>query len=325
VEDFNRFIRTLQLLPLDPSRLPEYKRALALKRVIDGEETRLVAHDLRISPAWLSRTLEQLRDVGLRALLPDFTDPFTDPAAAEPHRLGIAQMLLGTLTEHHFEQQAAQITGGGRLHIEDLVRMRSDTDYRLKNGSGNPLCRMNIKLQGSTFRQASDLVGIDPDDCFALATYKIYGALRRQEEEALPYIFLVLKVPGLAAASVAPSIPHDFVWLAGVLAGRRLVEDAIAKKLGGPEYEEQFHMVWERITQGEFRILSARRAFKLLTDRLFDRVFALRVRGFTRSYGRAEIDMHFSMSQELTPLPVFLQMLTQTLYALNVRLDRGEI
>ena len=44
-------------------------------------------------------------------------------------------------------------------------------------------------------------------------------------------------------------------------------------------------------------MLSARRADKLLRELLFDRVFALRMRGFARVFGRAEIDMHFSLSK----------------------------
>jgi hypothetical protein len=35
---------------------------------------------------------------------------------------------------------------------------------------------------------------LEPHDCFALATYKIRNALRRQTEEALPYVFVVESV-----------------------------------------------------------------------------------------------------------------------------------
>lgn len=81
-----------------------------------------------------------------------------------------------------------------------------------------------------------------------------------------------------------------------------------------------------RIEESEFRILSARRAFNLMRDKLFDRVFALKVRAFNRNYRNAEIDMHFSLSTELTALAVFLESLaTQSVHVLNVRLDRGEI
>ena len=54
--------------------------------------------------------------------------------------------------------------------------------------------RLNIKFHGSTFRNAPELVGLDPQDTFALATYKFYGALEKQVAEHLPYIFVVIGV-----------------------------------------------------------------------------------------------------------------------------------
>lgn len=44
----------------------------------------------------------------------------------------------------------------------------------------------------------------------------------------------------------------------------------------------------------------------MLRDQLFDRVYAVRVRAFARNYRNAELDMHFSLAQDLTPLKVFL-------------------
>ena len=64
----------------------------------------------------------------------------------------------------------------------------------------------------------------------------------------------------------------------------------------------------------------------LLRDLLFDRVFAVRVPRFNQNYRNAEIDMHFSISQELTPVATFLEILDRdSLQVLAVRLDRGEI
>jgi len=191
---------------------------------------------------------------------------------------------------------------------------------------GNPVCRMNIKFHGTMFRRAQELVGLDPDDCFALATYKIFNALRRQEQEAVPYVFLVLSVRDLTAQSVADRVPEDFAWLLAVLKGRRVVEEAIARELSKASYLRQFEGILARMGEGEFRLISARRAFNLVRDKLFERVFALRVRRFNQSYRNAEIDMHLSISRELTPLRTFLEILSRdSLHVLNVRLDRGEI
>lgn len=325
MEDFKKFLRTLQQVQLAPASFPEYHRALAINRILTGEAPEIVSREMGISKSWLSKKTESVQRRGLSGLIPNLQESL-DQEILSTRRLGIAQMLLGTLAERRFEFLSQEITGGRHLYIEDHVRTRTDTDYLLKNGNGNPVCRMNIKFHGSLFRQARDLVGLESEDCFALATYKIFGALRRQEEEALPYVFLVLSIRDLTAASVAAYVPEDLVWLLSVLNGKRVVEDAIARELGHPKYQDQFQGILLRMTEGEFRLISARRAFTLLREKLFERVFALRVRRFNQSYRNAEIDMHFSISTELTPLRTFLEILARdSLHVLNVRLDRGEI
>ncbi len=269
--------------------------------------------------------VERVQSSGLAGLLPGAAEE-ESPAVLGRRRLGLAQMLLGGLTEERFEVVSRGLTGGRALTIEDHRLSRSDTDYRLMNGYGKPVCRINIKFHGTLFRQAAERVGLEPEDCFALATYKIYSALQRQEEERLPYVFLVLSVPGLNAATVAETLPGDLVWFLSLVRGKRDVEEAIVARLKKADYQELLRGVRARISEGEFRVISARRAHNLLRDNLFERVFALRQRGFTRAYANAEIDMHFSLSREMTPLAEFLSMFAhESLQVLAIRLDRGEI
>jgi hypothetical protein len=54
-------------------------------------------------------------------------------------------------------------------------------------------------------------------------------------------------------------------------------------------------------------VLSARRADRLLREKLFERVYAVRVPGFARLFGKAELDMHFSLAQDLRDLHGFLR------------------
>jgi hypothetical protein len=42
---------------------------------------------------------------------------------------------------------------------------------------------------------------------------------------------------------------------------------------------------------------------------LFGRVYALRVPGFTRQFGGAEVDMHFSLTKDLVTLQAFFDVL----------------
>lgn len=325
MEDFDKFLATLQKLPLAPSALPEYRDALAIKRILSGETPEAIAAATGRPAKWLTRRAEEIRARGLAGLIPHLAERLTRPAP-ERRRQGIAQMLLGTLTERRFEQFSHEITRGRQLSIEGRVAERTDTDYLVNDASGRPLCRLNIKFHGTLFRQAREMVGLDPNDCFALATYKIFNALQRQQQDRFPYVFLILSIPGLSASAVAPSVPDDFVWVMSVVKGRRVVEEAIAKELGRPEHADVFQGILNRMTEGEFRLISARRAFALLRDLLFERVFAVRVPRFNQNYRNAEIDMHFSISQELTPVATFLEILDRdSLQVLAVRLDRGEI
>ena len=196
----------------------------------------------------------------------------------------------------------------------------------MKNGTGSAVCRINTKFHGTLFRGAADRVGLVPEDCFALATYKIFAALERQNQDRFPYVFFVLSIPGLTAASIAVLVPDDLVWLLSVVSGRRVVEEAIADELGKAEYEDQFQGLLRRMEESEFRVMSAAKAFGLLRDRLFARVYALRVPRFAQTNPRAEVDMHFSISQDLTPVATFLEHLyTDPLHVFTVRLDRGEL
>jgi hypothetical protein len=80
------------------------------------------------------------------------------------------------------------------------------------------------------------------------------------------------------------------------------------------------------IAAAAWRILSARKADQLLRERLFERVYAVRVRAFARNYRNAEVDMHFSLSQDLTRLSEFLQLLKDRgLHGLTGHLERGLI
>jgi hypothetical protein len=157
------------------------------------------------------------------------------------------------------------------------------------------------------------LVGLQPEDCFPLATYKIHGALQKQEQEHLPYLFIIVGVPGLTAEALAPAIEDKYVlplaWLsASKLAGKRDLEDKVVDRIVEDD-SRAYQQAYGRIRSADWFVLSARRADKLVHDLLYERVFALRVRNFTKAYSRAEVDMHLSLSQDMTPLPRFLDIL----------------
>jgi hypothetical protein len=214
--------------------------------------------------------------------------------------------------------------------LRDLREGRSDTDYRLYNGRGRPVYRVNIKFHGSLFRRAKEMVGLEPEDCFALATYKIYGALQKQTADQLPYMFVIVSVPGLTAESVGAGMPPELlsfvahVHSAKQIPRKRQIEDSVIQALQD-EQHLVFHATRTQIASASWYVLGARKAYNLLRKMLFERVFALRTRNFSRQFRGAELDMHFSLSADLTPLNTYLDTLRVSGYPrATTLLERGD-
>jgi hypothetical protein len=228
----------------------------------------------------------------------------------------LGQLLLGRCAEIAFELIYKSEMHSEKFELRDVREGRTDTDYRLYNGRGRPIYRVNIKFHGSPFRRAPDLVGLDSADCFALATYKIHSAIEKQRQEGLPYFFAIVGVPNLTGESVGRDIPPLLIETVALIdqapkgKSKRDLEDAVVQTLVQNNHWV-FQQTLDLILSAEWYVLSARRADKLLRELLFERVFALKIRGFARVFGRAELDMHFSLSRDLIPLKQFLATLRE--------------
>lgn len=319
-EDLARYVDLVAKL-FDSGNPPtqlKIDRVRALLRLKSGEPIDEVAAGTRFGKRHLLVWNDVVQQEGLHGWLGK-----KEPTAERLKRArsGIAQIVQGLLAESHFEVLSTDLLGAQGFRVEDQRRKRSDTDFRLLGPDGRPICRLNIKFHGTLFAQAEEYVGLSPSDCFALATYKIHGALQRQQSERLPYIFLIISVPDFPRDIVERNITEDQAWLA-CLSGR-LVEEAIASRL---THEPWAEIVREKIRESEFRVISARRANDLLRDKLFERVHALRLRGFNQLFRGAEINMHLSLTAEMVPYAGFLKLLTDRgPLELALRLDRGEI
>jgi hypothetical protein len=255
----------------------------------------------------------------------------TDENRAASKR-GLAQLLLGRAAEVAFEDIYRTEMGAQEFELKGLREGRTDTDYRLLNGRKRPLYRINIKFFGSTFRRAPELVGLAPDDCFPLATYKIFNSLKKQEQEHLPYIFLVVFVRALNVDSIGSYIPAAYLDFMSLLRRsqksglpKRTFEDLAVDRMVN-DRTEAFEMTYAPIRQAAWYVLSARKADYLLRKFLFDRVYALKIRGFAQQFRGAELDMHFSLSGDLVSLHQFFNVLRdegQTMVA--SMLERGTI
>jgi hypothetical protein len=245
-------------------------------------------------------------------------------------RKALGQMLLGRCAELVFEDRYRNEMSTEELRLTNVADAATDTDYRLLNGQGRYLFRINIKFHGSPFRNAKEWVGLEPENCFALATYKINSALQKQMEEGKPYFFAIVGVPNLTADVAGRRFPPEIIDVAALVLSaevplKRKFEDAIidsAVRNTVPAFRETY----AAIETADWYILSAPRADRLLHDKLFDRVLALRVRNFTRVFRGAEVDMHFSLSEDLIPLSRFFEHLREGgVVKVSTLIERGDL
>jgi hypothetical protein len=332
IESLDDLLRILGHVYPEEATLPKAFRTLkAIERLRAGDDPRVVAKAIRSTP----KRLVLIRDAidPLAESLKCSLEATTSEAVLGKARTTLGQLLLGVLAERAFERIYRGTMGTDELRLEDDRESRSDTDYRVINGQGRPVFRINIKFHGSRFRKAVDLVGLEPNDCFALATYKIYLALQKQEKEVLPYIFVIVGVPHLTGEQVGMAASDDLVHLIAIvqsssMQGKRSVEEQVVDYLVDKKQPESFAQALqsyiEAIAAADWYVLSARKANGLLREKLFDRVYAVRVRAFAKNYRNAELDMHFSLKKDLTPLKDFLVLLKDRgLHGLTAHLERG--
>jgi len=305
--DLVRFLE--ELFGSDPWPKP-LNLLTARARLRAGESLKDVARGLRTVPGRVEAVAKS-RTPAAAVLAFRSKDVPAEQVARIRKILGV--LILGRAAEIAFEDIYRAAMGSSEFELVDLREGRTDTDYRLLNGGKRPLYRINIKFFGSNFRRGPELVGLAPEDCFPLATYKIHGALQKQQAEHLPYIFVVVGVPGLTGETIAPIIEDQYVqplaWLtASNIPGKRDLEDRLVARIVEANLPA-YCKAYDRIRSADWFVLSARRADLLLREKLFERVYALRIRGFAQQFRSAELDMHFSLSRDMMALPDFLALL----------------
>jgi hypothetical protein len=295
-----------------PRQVPRAFGLLSAAREVGrGEDATTLAANLKTTPRRL-RELASSADP-ISGLFKTTLGASVDQALLAKRRQGLGQLLLASLAERAFERLYRRTLGDQELLLEDQRSGYTETDYRVLNGARRPVFRLNIKFHGTLFMNARAMVGLEPNDCFALATYKVWQGIHKQQTEVLPYVFAIVSVPGLKAETVGETAREGLVHLAAFAytaktGGKRDVEDAIVRHLiedqQPADVAERIATFAARIEGAEWRVISARKADLLLRELLFDRVYAVR----QRSFAQTQVNMHFSLSQDLTALEDFLRL-----------------
>lgn len=305
----------LRVFYRDAQRYPRWPKPLHLiQGAILVEEGATVGVAARTIGTTATRLFDVVNSNDVVESVLQVRDEDITPDALGRLRRKLGELVLGRAAELAFEDICNIEIDRREFSMTDVRHGRTNTDFRLLNGGGRPLYRFNIKFFGSVFRRGAEMVKIAPHDCFPLATYKILAALQEQDREHLPYVFAIIGIPGLNAAAVAEVIPETEVRPVTLLSESRVVhrkrdfEDWLVDRIVDAR-SPAFTTTYDQIRNAEWYILSARRANMLLHDLLFERVYALAVPGFTRKFGGAEVDMHFSLTRDMVKLRDFLAML----------------
>jgi hypothetical protein len=137
----------------------------------------------------------------------------------------------------------------------------------------------------------------------------------------------------VSALDVGAAIPPAIVNLIASIraskkvTGKRGLEEKTVEYLASkkvPAFSARVEELRNKVASAPWRVLSARRANTLLREKLFERVYAVRLRSFTRSYRNAEVDMHLSLSEDMTTLQDFLRQVGEVgLHGMAGKLERG--
>jgi hypothetical protein len=232
-------------------------------------------------------------------------------------RSRFAGVLVGAVGEQDFEQRYTQLMTSGEFKLADQTKEGTDTDFLTEDGSGRPAFRVNVKMYGARFEQAQMFVGLEPEDTFGIATYKVRAAVRKSQRERLPFLFAIASSETLRADAVADGLPLEVAHLLDTktlykgVGGWKTVEDRLLDYLLDPAGYGSGPVVQglrKGVASVDDRVISAIKANYLMNEWLDQRVPAVSNPQF-KVARRSQPNMHFSLSQDMIGLADLIEML----------------
>lgn len=227
----------------------------------------------------------------------------------------LLNLLLGRLGEDYFENLIKSKLPGVELRSHTAAPQlieRVERKYGIINYDvllrGRALFHANIKVHTTPFREAQRMVGLDPDNCFPLAVYKILSGLGEQQRKSVPFLFLVF-----IRWSMRETVARRLASLGRALRGEmekvfrqrdRAKQDAFVNEVVSRwERDDTWQNLLQGLKAGEHRVISPGKALKLLVERI-ERCPALVIPRFRFA---GEINMHLAIREEMTDLEDFLK------------------
>jgi len=309
VDEIRRLWRLLSAIYEEPSLWRPLERLRAVLLIDEGTELRQVASELGRSPATVRGWMEGFESGGLRGLL---GEP-TGRDEVERHLQIFSNLLVAQLGEEIFEPLVVAPVRELGYEVVDRRAEHLEQDFDMQDRDGATAISVNVKVHSSQFRNAPDVVRLEADDCFALALYKILSGFKQTREIGVPFLFLVSIRWGIVE-EVMSRVPEDLSELVELVfraraqgkrrAEDRLVQHAVERLREAGTWQELIDML---TAEGDHRVLSAKKALDLFMDSFDPRCPALSVPAFGRGFAGtrgvpAEINMHFSIREEMEPL-----------------------
>lgn len=227
----------------------------------------------------------------------------------------LLNLLLGRLGEDYFESligsrlpevELRSYTAAPKL-IERVERKYGITNYDVLL-KGEKLFHANIKVHATQFREAQRMVGLDPEDCFPLAVYKILSGLGEQRRTGIPFVFLVFIRWDMreTVSRRVKALERAFQErIAEVFRKRdRAKQDALVNDLVARwEEDGTWQNLLKELEASEHRVISPEKALRLLVENI-ERCPALVIPRFRFA---GEINMHLAIREEMTDLEDFLR------------------
>jgi hypothetical protein len=229
----------------------------------------------------------------------------------------VAGLTVGKVAEQEFERRYRTVMKGQEFDFEDQSTAGTETDFLILNGRRRRAFRINIKAHGTFFEQAEKFVGLQPDDTFALATYKIKDANRRSKDEALPFLIAIVSSERLATGPIANSFPGevalilDRLTLFKSIKGLRALENAVVEHMVDPSGYGSGPLITglrAAVRDASWRVISAVKAEHLMNELMWERVPAMAKRNFSGNR-ESQPNMHFSLSEDMIDLDELLTVL----------------
>ena len=246
--------------------------------------------EIGIGNGWVvARAVRARARINGQALALEGQEPLNAPSQ------GFQNLIAGRIAESVFRTQHLAPLEQEGFVVRDLHEAGENRDYVVeRDGHDLPI---NVKTASTMFRNARQVVGLDPRDCIPISAYKAIGASERVPD--LVYVDLVdftlrEKVDAFIERlrGSESTLWHLFSWYGG--AGARRAQDDYVARLFDSHGDQ---LVALAPGASSWRVISAQRVLAIMRE-MPRRCPGLGVPAAGRGVFNAEVNIHVSVERE---------------------------